>query len=115
MPRTRRGASASAFTRVFVALWVVNRRAWTKIAKTTPCKVETGPGSEQTCRTASGAREEEMLHHRDPNLISSRSRPGREPINLKWSADVRLMPGAWADSLFRTPRRLNHFFNYVPG
>jgi hypothetical protein len=48
-----RGFFHDAFTRVFDALWAVSRRAWTKIAKTTPCKVERPPDC-STVQRASG-------------------------------------------------------------
>jgi hypothetical protein len=56
-----RGFFHDAFTRVFDALWAVSRRAWTKIAKTTPCKVERPPDC--STRAARFRTREEKRYH----------------------------------------------------
>jgi hypothetical protein len=57
MRKAERSAAASAFTRVFDALWRSTAGPRHKITKTTPCKVER-PRPAALRRVASGAPEE---------------------------------------------------------
>ena len=56
----------------------VHGRTWTKIAKTTPCKVEADPGSQHSCCTASGARGMRLmaLTSSRPGVVFRPNEPG---------------------------------------
>ncbi len=77
-----------------------------KIAKTTPCKVEWAPGSQHSCRAASGAREENGPSSRPPPdlipLQTSSPRSGFAVIagggRQRGRANVRPMTGSVAVS-----------------
>src|SRR5467141_790844 len=64
--RTRCSASASAFTRVFDALWAVHRRAGTENRENNPMQSNVGLGS--------AAQQQGEAQNRSPSVPGSRSR-----------------------------------------